>query len=358
MCGPFVVLLRGMLVFPYIESMTFPRFRAIVATIAFAGAVAALVAGCGGSTEASVPQPRHIAYISELGDERDIKRLIPSGAKDLVAMGLYRQMPAQVVVLPPSNRIARVNGANLSRHNAHGMAAKLRAAIDGTCTDAMPCASGLAGLDDVASEFHGATGAHLLAAMRQLAAEESPQGGSYADRVVMYIDYDVLADLSDPRRAGKWRDAIAAAALGNSMWLEMYKSTGAGSMNTVSLREWQEIPRAATAALVGAGANQSQIHLMIGPWLGRLRGQLPEDCPDTLTCVWDAAASTPLNHALLRNGIGMYRYTARDLEAFCVFIWTADPGAEPDPRVRASCARGLAEAESKSGKAGSDDALN
>ena len=334
------------------------RFHTILAMIACAGTAVTLIAGCGGTTNASVPQPKHIAYISELGDEGDIKRLIPSDAKDLVAMGLYRQMPAQTAVLPPSNRIARVNGANLSRHNAHGMAAKLRAAIDGTCSAAMPCASGLVGLDNVAREFHGATGAHLLAAMQELAGQESPQGGSYADRVVMYLDYDILADLGDAKRAGKWRDAMAAAALGNSMWLEMYKSTGVGSMDTVSLREWQEIPKAATAVLVAGGANQSQIHLIIGPWLGRLPGQTPENCPDTLTCMWYAAASTPLNHALLRNGIGMYRYTARDLEAFCVFIWTTDPGAEPDPKVRDSCARGLAEAESGSLAPGSKDAPN
>jgi hypothetical protein len=333
-----------------------PRLRAVLATLACAGTAVALMAGCGGTTSASVPQPKHIAYISELGDERDIKRVIPSGADDLVAMGLYRQMPAQTAVLPPSNRIARVNGANLARHDAHGMAAKLRSAIDGACTASMPCSSGLVGLDDVAREFHGTTGAHLLAAMRQLAAQDSPRGGSYADRVVMYIDYDILADLGNPRRAGKWRDAMAAAALGNSMWLEMYKSTGAGTMDTVSLREWREIPKAATAALVASGASQSQIHLMIGPWLGRLPGQTPENCPNALTCLWYAAASTPLNHALLRNGVGMYRYTARDLEAFCVFIWTADPGVEPDPRVRDTCARGLAQAESKSPAADSGDA--
>lgn len=82
----------------------------------------------------------------------------------------------------------------------------------------------------------------------------------------------------------------------------------------------------------------------------------PQVSPNALTCLWYAAASTPLNHALLRNGVGMYRYTARDLEAFCVFIWTADPGVEPDPRVRDTCARGLAQAESKSPAADSGDA--
>lgn len=129
-----------------------------------------------------------------------MERLVPSAATDFVKMGLYRQMPAQTSVLPPSNRIARVNGANLAHHDAHGMASKVRAAIDGTCTAAMRCTSGLVGLDDVAHEFHGATGAALLGAMRELASQESPHGGSYADRVVMYIDYVIQADLGDRAR--------------------------------------------------------------------------------------------------------------------------------------------------------------
>ena len=336
------------------------RLRTLLATIAGAGIALALIAGCGdttGSTTVAVPHPKHIAYISELGDEGHVERLIPSNSTDFVQMGLYRQMPAQTSVLPASNRIARVNGANLARHDAHGMAAKLRAAIDGTCTAAMPCTSRLVGLDDVAHEFHGATGANLRAAMRELASQESPHGGTYADRVVMYLDYDILADLGDATHAGKWRDAMAAAALGNSMWLEMYKSTGVGTMDTVSLSEWREVPRAATAALVANGAARSQIHLLVGPWLGRLPGQTPENCPDALTCVWHAAASTPLNRTLLRNGVGMYRYTAEDLKAFCVFIWTADPGAEPDPRVRDNCAHWLA-GELDYLRPGSDKALN
>jgi hypothetical protein len=318
------------------------RLRAILGTIACAGIAVTLIAGCGGTTASTAPHPKHIAYISEMGDEGHIERLVPSKSTDFAAMGLYRQMPAQTSVLPSSNRIARVDGANLAHRNAHGMASKLRAAIDGTCTAAMRCTSGLVGLDDVAHEFHGAAGEHLLSAMRQLAAQESPHGGSYADRVVMYIDYDILADLGNATRARKWRDAMAAAALGNSMWLEMYKSTGVGTMDTVSLREWREVPRAATAALAASGAKRSQIHLLVGPWLGRLPGQTPKSCPDTLTCVWHAAASTPLNQKLLRNGVGMYRYTDEDLAAFCVFIWTADPGAEPDRRVRDNCAHWLA----------------
>ena len=216
------------------------------------------------------------------------------------------------------------------------------AAIDGACRASMPCASGLVGIDDIAREFHGTAGANLLAAMQTLQGQDSPRGGSYADRVVMYLDYDVLSDLANPRRAARWHNAMAAAALGNSMWLEMYDSTGAGAMNTVSLADWREVPKAATTALAAGGASPSQVHLMIGPWVDRLPGQTQADCHDTLTCVWHAAASTPLNQQLLRNGVGMYRYTRQQLSAFCVFIWTADPGVEPDARARDDCAHWLA----------------
>lgn len=330
--------------------------RTTLGAVVLAGIALTLGAGCGGG-DASVPRPKHIAYISELGDEGHLKRLLPTHADDFVEIGLYRQMPAQTTALPPSNRIARVDGTDLARRDAHGIASKLMAAIDGSCTTPMPCTSGLVGIDDIAREFHGAAGANLLSAMRTLQDQGSPLGGSYADRVVMYIDEDVLADLSHPRRAARWRDAMAAAALGNSMWLEMYDSTGAGTMSTVSLAQWRAIPKAATAALTAGGASQSQVHLMIGPWVGRLPGQTTADCSDTLTCVWHAASSTPLNRQLLRNGVGMYRYTRQQLSAFCVFIWTADPGAEPDARVRDDCAHWLA-GELDYWAPGSDEALN
>lgn len=334
------------------------RSLLLLPCLALIGMATIGLAGCGSSDgEGAVPQPKHIAYISELGDEGNMKRLLPTHAKDFVEIGLYRQMPAQTTALPPSNRIARIDGTSLARHDAHGMASKLMAAIDGSCTTAMPCTSGLVGIDDIAREFHGDVGANFLAAMQHLQDQGSPLGGSYADRVVMYIDYDVLADLDDPRHAGRWRDAIAAAALGNSMWLEMYDSTGVGTMNTLPLAEWKAVPKAATAALVAGGATPSQVHLMIGPWVGRLPGQTRADCNDTLTCVWHAAASTPLNQQLLRNGVGMYRYTRTQLSAFCVFIWTADPRAEPDARARDDCAHWLA-GELDYWAPGSDEALN
>ena len=300
-----------------------------------------MLSACGGVQDSAVPQQKHIAYISELGDEGAFKHLVASGPSDYTSIGLYRQLPAQRAVLPPSNRIARVDGSVLAAHSAHDIASRLVSALDGSCTRAMPCSSGLVAIDDIASEFAGKAGANLLAAMQNLQGQESPRGGSYADRVIMYLDFDVLSDLGNPDHAAKWKDAMAAAALGNSMWLEMYDSTGVGTMNMVSLAQWKEIPRHATASLTAAGASESQIHLMIGPWVGRVRGQTARDCRDTLTCVWHAASATPLNQQLLQNGVGMYRYTREQLTAFCVFIDTQDPGAEPDPRVRADCARQL-----------------
>jgi len=300
-----------------------------------------MLSACGGVQDSAVPQPKHIAYISAVGDEGALKHLVATDPSNYTSIGLYRQLPAQHPILPPSNRIARVDGSVLAARSAHGIASRLVSAIDGSCTRTVPCRSGLVAIDDIASEFAGKAGANLLAAMQNLQGQESPRGGSYADRVIMYLDFDMLSDLGNPDHAAEWKDAIAAAALGNSMWLEMYDSTGVGTMNMVSLAQWEEIPRDATVSLTAAGASESQIHLMIGPWVGRVRGQTARDCRDTLTCVWHAASATPLNQQLLQNGVGMYRYTKEQLTAFCVFIDTQDPGAEPDPRVRDDCASRL-----------------
>lgn len=312
---------------------------AIVAVLA-----ALLVAGCGGGDGASadVPSPRHVVYISASNDEQQLSRLVPARARDFGQIGLYRQMPAHNTPLPPAHRIARVDGTVLGRLDANGIAARLRRAIDGSCARAEPCTSGLVGLDDVADEFRGARGAPLLAAMQQLQGQTPSRGGSYASRVVMYLDWQMLDDLANPRTAGAWSNAVSAAALGNSAWLEMYESTGAGQMNAVPLAGWKAAPTAANTALTGAGMDPSAVHLMIGPWAGTLPGQRSRECTDALACVWRAATATPVNRALVRNGVGIYRYGPAQLADYCTFVWQAEPGIAPDPAVRTDCAHWIA----------------
>ena len=270
-----------------------------------------------GATPAVSGAPRHVIYFSEFQVRTVLERLLPNGPGPLERIDTYRQMPAPHTVLPPQYRIARVDGEELAPMSAEKMAARLRRAINHTCTAAMPCTAHLVAIDDIDVEFRGHSGTRLLAAMRLLDAP-SPWGSTYAKRVMMYVPIQMVDAVGDRALWREWADAAKAVGLGESYWIEMYRSTGAGHMGDVDYGDWTTGVRRMMGAIEVAGGSVARAHFMVGPGVGAIEGMPQSMCPEQLGCAWQAVMATPLNRRINGNGVGIYRFGPAQLAVLCV----------------------------------------
>ncbi len=294
-----------------------------------AAAIAAtvVVAGCGGgagpagdaSPGAEPHAPRHLIYLSEFRIRTVLERLLPHGPGPLERLRTFRQMPANQTILPPPFRLGRLDGDVLAPLPPKEIARRLRTAINGTCNLAMPCRSHLVAIDDVSTEFRGRGGARLRAAMALLNAP-SPWGGTYAERVMMYVPIQMMRGLQ--QEPARWNDARHAVAAGESYWLEMYESLGVGVMGDVAYSDWTQGVRATVGALEAAGGAVGRTHFMVGPSTGPIEGMPSALCPTRRGCAWYAAHASALNRHISRNGVGVYRFGPSQLQQLCVATHT------------------------------------
>ncbi|MCX6408970.1 MAG: hypothetical protein NT143_00775 [Actinobacteria bacterium] len=284
--------------------------------------------GCGNDGDGSSAQParaasaisgapRHLIYLSELKIQTVLERLLPNGPGPLERIATYRQLPARQTVLPPANRIARVDGVVLAPLPPAEIAKRLRRAINGTCNPKLPCRAHLVAIDDIGNAFKGRAGTRLNMAMRQLDAP-SPWGSSYAKRVMMYVAYPTMKAMESPAEQSQWRGAIAAVAAGESYWLEMYNSAGVGQIGAINYDDWRNLPAASMRAITAHGGRVARAHFILGPSTGTVTGMPAAMCPSRQGCAWVATHATTLNSRIARNGTGVYRFGPKQLGALCV----------------------------------------
>ncbi len=164
-------------------------------------------------------------------------------------------------------------------------------------------------------------GAKLSVAMGILAARPYPGGGTYAERVHLYIapafSTSLAAGRGPHRHLGRdglphratWRGVMPAVARAGGVWLEMYHSSRAAGITTMTAREWRTVPRAFASYATRFGADAARIHLVMteaGAAPARAAG-----CGDPMECQWRLAAATPAGARLLANGPGAYRLGAQ-----------------------------------------------
>lgn len=163
-------------------------------------------------------------------------------------------------------------------------------------------------------------GARLSAAMELLAGRPHPEGGTYADRVHLYIapafstsiaagrgPHHHLGNDGKPHRA-TWRGVMPALARAGGVWLEMYHHSRARGIHTMSAREWRTVPRAMSGYARRFGADVSRMHLLMSAAGTRPAGA--RGCGSPMDCQWAMASRTRAGAALLANGPGAYRLGA------------------------------------------------
>ena len=277
---------------------------------------------------------RHVIYIAEGEVWKMLETMFPEGAEPLHRVETYRQMPAQWTILDETNRIARVTAIEFKGMTAQQIAQRLKRAINRTCTKRWQCKSHIAAIDDINTDFRGAGGTRLLKAMRMLDTP-SPWGGTYARRVMMYVPIQMMDGLRNPNERAQWLDAAKAVAMGESYWLEMYKSVGKGEMGDVDYAAWTTGVERTMTDIHDAGGQVARAHFMIGPAIGAISGAPKSMCPDGIACAWKAIIATGLNYRIAMNGYGYYRFGLRQVKALChrAFTDKALIGQDEDHRV-------------------------
>ena len=117
-------------------------------------------------------------------------------------------------------------------------------------------------------------GAKLSTAMDLLAARPYPGGGTYAERVHLYIapafstsiaagrgPHRHLGNDGKPHRA-TWRGVMPAVAKAGGVWLEMYHHDG--TLTSMTAKEWRTVPQGFASYAARFGGQTDRVHLLIG----------------------------------------------------------------------------------------------
>lgn len=291
-----------------------------------------------------------------------------AGAPLGVERGVYRQDPGPGGMLDPlgrdaDHRLGKVSVRDMAAMSAEEIAAHIRRESD---FPEVPNNTGLVGVDEIGNSFNDgrvpvryktvlvrgkkyriaahnrivltrtgwrlvrgrppatlpkispdSIGARFSEAMRILDATPHAAGGSYADRVHLYIAPAFVSSIGvgrgphrnlgpdgKPHRA-TWRGVMPALARAGGIWLEMYHYNGR-TVRTMAAPLWRMVPRGFSSYARRFGADPSRIHFLFSGATDVPRGA-PRRCGDAMACQWALARSTPAGRAILANGAGAYR---------------------------------------------------
>lgn len=160
-------------------------------------------------------------------------------------------------------------------------------------------------------------GARFSAAMLILDKTPHPAGGSYADRVHLYIApafgssiavgrgvHRHLGNDGKPHRA-TWRGVMPGVARAGGVWLQMYHYDSR-STATMNAKLWRQLPAAFVGYAKRFRTPPSRIHFVFSGATNVPKGA-PRGCGDAMACQWALARSTPAGRMVLSNGVAAYR---------------------------------------------------
>ena len=332
-----------------------PRFLVPLAVVAAAFAV--------------VPGLAAAAPMSILYDDRDAVSTLtdPSGPGPAIGIdrGAYRQDPGIGGMFDPQGRdaayrIGKVSASELASLSPEGIADRLADEID---DPEYGNTSGLVAIDEIGNAFNdgrvrisysykrvrgkkirvssfnrlvvtktgwrlakgpvplpvispASPGAKLSDAMTLLASRPYPAGGSYAERVHMYIAPAFVTSIADGRgphrhlgKDGKphratWRGVMPALSRAGGVWLEMYHHDRATGITPLTSEEWRTAPQAFASYGARFGVAPERLHFVFSATASTPAGAAA--CGTPMQCQWALASGTPAGATILANGPGAY----------------------------------------------------
>lgn len=242
--------------------------------------------------------------------------LQPDGAPGLgQAEGFVQQQPV-AAVLPASAQAWKVQSRGPTS-TTPGLAGRGAAGIAQLLTDRIRRSGAhLVFVDEIAAAMGPGTARELAAALAAMGATPSPWGGTYADRVHLYVPTPAFL-LRDPTT---WDGAWSAMARAGGVWLQTYRSP----LPTTPWGppEWLAWPRALAERIVAGGGSPDRLHLLMST------------SPDQ-RAQWQWAR-TGAACAWLANGPGAYRLDNSVTQWVAEFRATF--GTEPAPAGPSSIA--------------------
>ncbi len=345
--------------------------RTTIATVAtFAalttGVTAALAHDAHGSAAERIPAPTgrmSILYATQF----EVRQIVGPGAGPAITgdRGVFRQDPGIGGMFDPHGRDDRFRMGKVSDHDLESLSAEAMADLIQRESDhpRVPNATGLVAIDEVGNPFNDgrvattyrwvtvrgkkirvashnrivitpkgwrlvrgsaalpalkpdSLGARFSDAMRILAQRPHPAGGTYADRVHVYVAPAFSSSIAEgrgphrhlgndgkPHRA-TWRAVMPGLALSGGVWLQMYHYKGR-TLSTMSAKLWRTIPADFTSYGRRFGLAPERVHFMLSGATNRPAGA-PKACGDAMACQWRLADATRAGRAVLENGPGAY----------------------------------------------------
>ena len=310
------------------------------------------------------------ARMSILYDEQDPVRVLTDrsgpGAPLTAERGVFRQDPGVGGIFDPQGRdsayrVGKVSASEIQGLSPEAMADFIQDEID---DPEHPNTSGLVAIDEIGNSFNDgrakitysyvkvrgkrirvssinrivvtkrgwkvkrgpaplpvispdSPGAKLSATMTILAARPYPAGGSYAERVHLYIapafstslaagrgPHRNLGNDGKPHRA-TWRGVMPALARAGGVWLEMYHHSRALGVHSLKAKEWRTVPKVFATYAGTFGVDRARLHMVLSASPTVPAGAT--GCGAPMACQWTLAAATPAGAQMLANGPGAYR---------------------------------------------------
>jgi hypothetical protein len=228
-------------------------------------------------------------------------------------------------------RISKISGADLARLPSSQMVAALKAQITRGTYGAQ---AHLVSIDEMLENFGEAPpanpqsnpplprvnpnspGARFTDAMRIMASQQSPWGGTWASRVEVYISPGMVTSIADGRGplrnlgehnkpiAHSWRAVMPGLALVGGIHLEMYHGMGT-PLKALTAAQWRAAPGAFIGLLRRYGGSASEVHFMITATT--FPAGAPRGYGSAMEASWSLARSTPAGRTVLANGPDAYR---------------------------------------------------
>ncbi len=268
-----------------------------------------------------------------------VQRLVtpPVGAGLTPARGALRQDPGTGGMLAPGDnapyRVSKIDEKAFLSLTPAQIAETLKGEITEGDDGAL---SHLVAIDEIGRPFgeeppsrptRGATlapvdpnsvGARFSEALRILAAEESPWGGTWASRVHVYLAPGVVTSIGvgrgPERNLGRdrkphrptWRGVMPGLALTGGVHLQMYHGLG-GVVTAFTASEWRASSGGVLKLLARYAGDARRVHFLFSA-TGTPAGAT--GCTDAQNCSWKLAEATPGGRTILANGAGVYRIGA------------------------------------------------
>jgi hypothetical protein len=296
------------------------RMGLIASGIAAVAGAALAIAPAAGSTST----PLTIVYDTTSTTHQLV---FPRGGHGLSPIrGALRQDPGLGGMFAPGNnapyRVAKVSGATLYRMSVSQMASTLERSI---MRGKYGAEAHLVTVDELMETFGdpGTAGIRFSDAMRILASQQSPWGGTWASRVEVFVAPGIVSSIAmgrgpqhnlapnGRRQYRSWTGVMPGIALAGGVHLEMYHGSGA-PLTAFSASQWRRSPGAFLDLLSRYGGSASKVHLVFTSTT--VPAGAPRGWGDAMEASWSLARSTAAGRTLLANGPDAYRLGRRASE--------------------------------------------